>query len=336
MGNASDQCPGAAACTQGGQTRFNLRSRQANGLALLLIAILIWGANWPVMKTGLSHITPIWFSASRFVTGAACLFALQLITGTLRLPTRRDLPLLLSVGLLQMLAFTVLGSVAMADIPAGRSAVLAYTTPLWVLPAAVLFFRERLTRTQLIGTLLGIAGVAVLFNPMALDWNNGLIIRANLLLLCASLCWAICILHLRYYKGDSSAYQLAPWQMLVASAPLLILARAVEGPFSGDGSRTFWEVILFVGPLATAFCFCAVNAASMWLSSTSMASAMLGVPIVGLLMSVAMLGEHLTPSLTAGVIAIAGGILFVTMGSRKPGPRPEAAGTTEARIKEGR
>jgi len=335
MRNASDQCSGAAVCPQMGHAGFNLRSRQANGLALLLIAILIWGANWPVMKTGLSHITPIWFSASRFVTGAACLFALQVLTRTLRLPTRRDVPLLLSVGLLQMLAFTVLGSIAMADIPAGRSAVLAYTTPLWVMPAAVLFFHEKLTRAQLIGTLLGIAGVAVLFNPLAIDWSNGLIVKANLLLLCASLCWAICILHLRYYKGDSSAYQLAPWQMLVASGPLLIIARVTEGPFTGDGSRSLWEVILFVGPLATAFCFCAVNAASMWLSTTSMASAMLGVPIVGLLMSVALLGEHLTPSLTAGVIAIIGGILFVTMGSRKPRSLPLGSDHDRLGLKKG-
>ncbi|MFC3126015.1 hypothetical protein ACFOD4_13180 [Pseudoroseomonas globiformis] len=38
----------------------------------LVGAILLWGANWPVMKAGLAHVTPLWFSAMRFAAGAAC------------------------------------------------------------------------------------------------------------------------------------------------------------------------------------------------------------------------------------------------------------------------
>lgn len=289
-----------------------LASPQAKGVLLLVLAILIWGANWPVMKAGLQHITPVWFSAVRFAAGAACLFALQLATGSLRVPTRRDLPLILSVGLLQMLTFTVLGAMAMTEVPAGRSAVLAYTTPLWVTPIAVTFLGERLSRRQLIGTLFGGIGVGVLFNPLTLDWGNTTLLKANLMLIAASICWALCILHLRHASKGASAYQLAPWQMLTATLPLLVLAHAVEGPFTGDGSMELWQILLFMGPLATAFCFCAVNAASMWLSSTSMSTAMLGVPVVGLLMSVLFMGEQLTLPLIAGVMAILGGIVIVT------------------------
>ncbi|MGG2399413.1 DMT family transporter [Pseudomonas sp. SH1-B] len=279
------------------------------GMLLLFVAILIWGVNWPVMKAGLSHVTPVWFSASRFALGALCLFAVQVATGSFYRPARRDIPLILSVGLLQMLAFTLLGALAMMDIPAGRSAVLAYTTPLWVTPLAVLIFRERLSRRQLAGTSLGVVGIALLFNPLALDWSDTTLLRANLMLLAASACWALCILHLRYAKGGASAYQLAPWQMLVATVPLLLLARAVEGSFTGDGSMALWLIVLFVGAVATAFCFCAVNAASMWLPATSMSLAMLGVPLVGLMSSVLWLGETLSNSLIAGVLAISAGIL---------------------------
>lgn len=289
-----------------------LASPQAKGVLLLVLAILIWGANWPVMKAGLQHITPVWFSAVRFAAGAACLFALQLATGSLRVPNRRDLPLILSVGLLQMLTFTVLGAMAMTEVPAGRSAVLAYTTPLWVTPIAVTFLGERLSRRQLIGTLCGGIGVGVLFNPLTLDWGNTTLLKANLMLIAASICWALCILHLRHAPKGASAYQLAPWQMLTATVPLLALAHMMEGPFTGDGSMALWQILLFMGPLATAFCFCAVNAASMWLSSTSMSTAMLGVPVVGLLMSVLFMGEQLTLPLIAGVMAILGGIVIVT------------------------
>lgn len=296
-----------------------LLTPRVKGIALLLLAILVWGVNWPVMKAGLDHVTPVWFSASRFALGALCLFLLQLATGTLYRPRGRDLPLLLSVGLLQMLAFTLLGALAMTDLPAGRSAVLAYTTPLWVTPLAVLVFRERLAPRQLFGAALGMFGVAVLFNPLALDWNNANLVRANLMLLIASACWALCILHLRYANVRATAYELAPWQMLVAAIPLLVLARIVEGPFTGDGSMTFWQIVLFVGPLATAFCFCAVNAASMWLPATSMSLAMLGVPLVGLISSVFWFGESLSISLIAGVLAISAGILLAMLKTRAGG-----------------
>ncbi|WP_244879815.1 DMT family transporter [Rahnella inusitata] len=287
------------------------------GILLLIGAIVVWGANWPVMKSGLSHVSPIWLSSLRFATGGLCLFALQALTGKLRFPPRKDWPLVVSVGLLQMMTFTVLGAIAMTEVPAGRSAVLAYTTPLWVTPIAVLFFREKLSRRQLTGTLLGGAGVVVLFNPFTFNWSDHALVLANLMLLTASFTWAMCILHLRHHKGVCSAYQLAPWQMLLASVPLIVMARVVEGPYDGDSSASLVETLLFMGPFATAFCFVAVNAASMWLSSTSMSTAMLGVPVIGLLMSVVFLGEHLTLTLAAGLLIISSGILIVTMKSPK-------------------
>ncbi|RYF24915.1 MAG: DMT family transporter [Comamonadaceae bacterium] len=295
------------------------------GVMGLLLAIVIWGCNWPVMKSGLGHVTPIWFSALRFATGGLCLFAIQIVGGTLKLPTRRDLPLVASVGLLQMMAFTVLGSIAMTQVAAGRSAVLAYTTPLWVTPIAVWVFRERLTRLQCAGLALGLVGLCLLFNPLAMDWSDTALVHANLMLMAGSFLWGMTILHLRYFKADSSAYELAPWQMLTATVPLLALAYAVEGPFTGDGSRALWETVLFVGPLATAFCFCAVNAASMHLSATSMSTAMLGVPFVGLVASTLFLGETLGTSLAAGGLCIVGGIAVVSLGRARAVRRQQAS-----------
>lgn len=38
-----------------------LLTPRLKGMVLLLLAILVWGANWPVMKAGLGHVTPVWF-----------------------------------------------------------------------------------------------------------------------------------------------------------------------------------------------------------------------------------------------------------------------------------
>ena len=288
-------------------------ARQVWAVILLALAIIVLGGNWPVMKTGLQYVSPLWFSALRFATGCACLFALQLLTGKCRLPTKRDFPLIASVGLVQMMMFTALGSVAMQSVDAGRSAVLGYTTPLWVMPVAVFVLGERLTRRQTIGTLVGLAGVLVMLNPMAIDWQDSNVVAGNMLLLFCSLGWAIAILHVRHYKGDSSAYELAPWQMLTATLPLFFMARHIEGPFDMTVSANFWNVMAYVGPLATAFCFVIINSASRWMSSSAMSNAMLGVPVSGLLLSVIFLGETLSVSLAAGGAIILCGIAIVSV-----------------------
>ena len=46
---------------------------------------------------------------------------------------------MLSIALLHMVGFTLLGTIGLEIVPAGRSVVLAYTTPLWVVPGASLF-----------------------------------------------------------------------------------------------------------------------------------------------------------------------------------------------------
>ena len=59
-------------------------------------AVMIWGGNWPVMKLGLAHMSPLWLAASRFGS-AALISALVLgLLGRLRLPTRQEWPLAVS------------------------------------------------------------------------------------------------------------------------------------------------------------------------------------------------------------------------------------------------
>lgn len=292
------------------------RDRFAAALTLAA-AILLWGANWPVMKIGLEHVSPIWMSALRFATGAGCLLLVQAVQGTLRLPRAEDWPLVVSVGGLQMTLFTALVVIALTQLPAGRSAILSYTTPLWVAPASILLFREQVSAARIGGVLLAIIGVAVLVNPLTIDWSREEVIQAHAMLLGASFCWAVCILHLRHARGLSSAYALAPWQMLFATALLLVAAVVMEGPFTGDGSAGFWATLLFIGPVATAFCFCAVNAASTRLPATAISTVMLGVPATGIAISVTMLGEPLTPGLIVSSLAIASGVALAAIPARR-------------------
>src|SRR4051794_41916548 len=122
------------------------------------------------MKLGLADIPPMTFAVIRMVLGAVCMFGVLAARGSIRLPDRHDLPIVLSVGLLQMGAFLALVTVALRFVSAGRSSILAYTMALWVVPGAALFLGERLSGAKLVGFLLGMAGVAGGVDTAVVAW----------------------------------------------------------------------------------------------------------------------------------------------------------------------
>lgn len=281
-------------------------------LGLLTILILVWGANWPILKLGIQHIPPLWLAADRIILGGLVLAGIQAATGGLRLPGRRDWPLVVSVGLLQVGVFNICMNLALVHVEAGRSAILAYTTPLWVAPGAVLLLREPLGRWGTAGVGLGLAGVVVLFNPASFDWSDGAALFGNGLLLLAALSWAGAILHVRARHDAAAPLALAPWTMLLAAVPLTGFALLREGPPSLTFDPFGWFVLLYnIGP-ATAFGIWAVITVTRALPAVVTSLSFLGVPVCGLLLSAWWLGEPLTAGKLAGLGLILGGVAVVS------------------------
>lgn len=289
---------------------------RARDVLLLGCAIACWGANWTVMKLALGHSTPLWIAALRFTLGAAAIFAILAARGNVRLPPRNDLPIVVSVGLLQMLANATLIIFALRIVPPGRSSVLAYTTPLWVIPLAMLL-GERPTARAFGGTFLGLAGMALLFSPTSLDWGNRQMVFGQVLLLLAAIAWSICIVHIRGHRWQASPLELAPWQMLLAAVPLLVAASLVDGPTPGDFSLGFWTTTLYVGVFATAFAFWAVVEANRRLSAITISNAMLAVPVVGLTISAGVTGEKMDLWLIVGMLMMLAGVAIVASARRQ-------------------
>ena len=120
-------------------------------MIFLVAVVLAWGLTWPVNKLLLESLPPLWLLALRSAIATAVLFAVAVARGRLAAPPRADLPVLLSITLLHVVGFGLLAAWGLRLVPTGRSVVLAYTTPLWVIPGARLFLGERLTLRRLGG-----------------------------------------------------------------------------------------------------------------------------------------------------------------------------------------
>jgi len=280
---------------------------------LLAAVIVLWGVNWPIMKTGLLYVGPIWFAAIRILTGAACLFALLAVQRRLALPARRDWPVVISVGGFQIGATLGLMHMGLVYVEAGRSAILSYTTPLWVTPMAFLVLGERLKPARVAGLVLGLSGIVVLFSPGTFDFTDRDAVLGNGLLLAAAVIWAAVIVHIRRHQWSMSPLELMPWQMLFGGTLLALVALAAEEVGAIHWTATLWAVLTYNGPVASAFCFWAIVSVSRALPALSTSLGSLGVPVVGMTASAIALGEPLTAGNVLGLALITGGVAWVAL-----------------------
>lgn len=282
--------------------------------AILLLAIVIgaWGTNWVATKALLNHLPPIWGAALRMVPACIALWALCLASGRLTVPKKGDVPVILSVGLLHMVAFSVLASLGLQYLPAGRSVVLAYTTPLWVLPAARFFLGEALTSRRAAGLLLGVAGLLVLLRPAAVDWTDDDVLLGHGLILLAAACWAACIVYGRAHRWITPPFQLLPWQTLLASAAQVLLAFCIEGVPHIPWSMELLALLGYSSLIGTALAYWAMNTVNRGLPASVTSMALLGVPVVGLVCSSAMLGERPDGTLLLAAALILAGVALGT------------------------
>jgi drug/metabolite transporter (DMT)-like permease len=285
--------------------------QQVETAVWLGLMVLLWGLSWPAMKTALASVPPFWLAALRFSSAGILLFLFCLMRGRLAFPARKDWPIVLSVGGLQMMAFTGLGLTAMQFTEAGRAAVLAYTTPLWGVIAAWLIVSERPTHWQILSLVVGLSGVALICSPLSMDWTQPSVLLGNGLLLAAAICWSIVILHVRRHVWAGRPIDIVPWQMLFAAVPLVILAALFEGSLN----KVAWTpeltgLIVYIGPIATAVCFVVSSEYGRRVSTFTMSNVTMGVPVIGLFSSSFLLRETLSAPLVAGVVlVIAGAVL---------------------------
>jgi drug/metabolite transporter (DMT)-like permease len=286
---------------------------------LLALLILSWAASWPVVKIGVATVPPIWYACFRYAIATVCLFTLVLARREAAFPPRADWPLVAVSGVFQMAAYSALTAFALTILPAGRASVLAFSTPIWVVPLAAWWLRERAPRRSLLGIGLGLLGVLAIAAP-SLQAQTANQTLAYAMLLGAAACWAISIVAVRAHRFTAGALALAPWQMLVAACLLVPVAIFVEG--APHAVRISGAVSLaYVGPFATAFAYWAVVEAGRHVQAGTMSVALLATPSLGILISAFALHETIEASLLAGVVLIAAGIRLVTTAPRIDGQR---------------
>jgi len=274
---------------------------QAKAFQALFVSVVLFGGVWPLTKYALQDATPLWFGFSRAALAAVSAAALLGMLGRLRIPSRRDVPALLAVGLLQIGSFFAMAHIAISLIPAGRTAILGNVTIFWLVPLSVWLLGEPVSRQRWLAAGIGLLGVGVMIGPWAIDWTAPGVVFGHLLLLGASLCWALAIVSLRLWPPRLPVFELLPGIFVLGALVILPFALWRE-PYSrggGIGGGAWWAAA-FIGVIAAPIGTWATVEAGRNLNAVVASVGFLLVPLLGVSLAVTWLGESLAWDMALG------------------------------------
>jgi drug/metabolite transporter (DMT)-like permease len=292
-------------------------------VAILVFVPVAWGYNWVVMKKALAYAGPFEFSALRFVLASLCLFAVLFL---LKRPIRvRPMSGVIWAGLLQTAGNFGLTMWALLTGPAGRSAVLCYTMPFWVVLIAWPLLGERPSRLQWLASAVACIGLALIFGASA-GTGDG---RAAVLSSLAGLSWGAGTVVARRLLTRSAIdpLALAAWQMLFGGLALALASVLAPGrPFVWSPYFLFvlFYTVVPASALAWLFWFALLQRTAAGLASLTL----LATPVLGIVFSALELNERPAGWEILGMTLIATALLIVgplAMGNvqwrRSPAPK---------------
>jgi drug/metabolite transporter (DMT)-like permease len=209
-------------------------------IALFLLT-LIWGYNWVVMKTAVQYASPFQFAALRTFLGALMLFAVLFFAK--RPIALKEFPTMLALGLLQTCGFTGLLIWALVEGGAGKTAVLSYTMPFWVMLFAWPMLGEKVQGWQWLAVAFALFGIVLIFDPLHIKGDG----FSMFLALLSGISWAISAivskkLHQRAPHLD--LLNITAWPTLLGSIPIVFLALILPAP-SIQWTNTFYYTIIY-------------------------------------------------------------------------------------------
>jgi len=216
--------------------------RRADFIRLICLAA-IWGASFLFMRIIARVLGPLWTAEIRVGVAGAVMFSFLLATRK-RMEFGRNWKVYLMLGILNSaLPFSFFAYAAMT-LPAGYSAVVNATSPLWGALIGAVVLKEALTMRKIAGLVAGIAGVSYLVRLGPAQFSGELLLGA-LACVAAAFCYGMAGVYAKLKSTGIAAPMLATGSQLGAA---IVILPAL--PFVPMRSELTPHVLLFALTLA--------------------------------------------------------------------------------------
>ena len=279
---------------------------------LLTIMALCFAGTWVAGKVAVRTMPPMALAAGRFTVASVCLWVWARLRGVVgKGLTRKDLPLVLSMGLTAVAGYNIFFLIGLKPAPASDGAIIvpglapALTA---ILSAAIL--KERIRRPAVWGFLVALVGMVFVMRPGGpVDKFR---LTGDILFLFAAVCWAVYSAvgksaTQRFGAIDATLYGTIAGTLILY--PLAVLERPWEAMAAAPAGA--WVGLFYLGTFGTVVAFVCFYEGIRRLGAARASSFILLVPVFGVALTVSMLGERLAPSTIAGGILVLVGLWLV-------------------------
>jgi drug/metabolite transporter (DMT)-like permease len=283
-------------------------ARIALGFASVYI---LWGSTYLAIRFAVASMPPLLMAGTRHLIAGLILYAVMRLRGTPR-PTRINWQSAVLLGALLLLGGNGLVSMAEESVPSGITALMVAAVPFWMVLLNALEQRTRPRASVLAGLVLGVVGLAVLVYPTAGHAPDHVDPMGLLMLLGATLSWAVGSLYAHRARLPASTFLGIAMEMIAGGALCWLVGLGIgEGAglqvsaFTGKSLGAVLYLVFFGSLLGFS--------AYVWLlkvTTPARASTYAFVnPVIAVLLGWAFAGEALTWR-----IALAGGIIVAAVG----------------------
>jgi drug/metabolite transporter (DMT)-like permease len=270
-------------------------------LAAALVSVCLWASAFVGIRAAGHAFSPGALGLGRLLVGTVTLGLLSASRPFLR-PTRRELLLLLTAGVLWLGLYNIALNEAERRIDAGTAAMLVNIAPILVLALAAVALGEPLTRMVLVGSVVAFGGVLVI----GLATRSGSAPLSGVMLcLAAALTYSVGVVAQKPVLGRLPALQVT-WLCCAVGVLVCLPYAAVLLRELPHASTTEIAWVVYLGVFPTAVGFTTWGYALARGSVGRLAATTYLVSPIAILMSWAILGE--VPTL----LAVLGGIVCLT------------------------
>jgi drug/metabolite transporter (DMT)-like permease len=276
--------------------------------AALVLLALIWGFNWIVMKFGLRYAHPVTYNIQRTLVAIGLLFAVMLWQ---RQPLKpQSWTAVIVTGFFQTTINFAATTMALASGGAGRTAVLVFTMPFWTMLIAWPALHERVRGSEWLAVALALAGLVLVVEPW--QWQGQL--ESKLWATLSGFGWAAGTVSTKYFvrRHRLNMLNLIAWQMVTGVLPLLLLPLVLPLP-PAQWNAVYTLAIVYAGVIATGAGFVLWTAILGVLPAGTASLNMFAIPVIALLSSMAVFGEHITVTEWLGIASIGLGLAVLSV-----------------------
>ncbi|MBV8652609.1 MAG: DMT family transporter [Alphaproteobacteria bacterium] len=289
--------------------------RERLGILAAVLSSSLGGTNTAVTRFAIGASDPMTLAALRFGLGFVLLLPVAFALRS-RWPRGWDWLGVAALGILFFGIFMSGFNLALRYTSAARGALALSILPLLTMVAAALLRIEGLTLRKIAGVAIAIGGVVVALVAGLADAPAGAW-QGDLVMIAASLCFALYNVWSRPFIARSSALAFVTAGMGSGSACLAVLAWGEGGwPAVGGFDASQWLAVLYLGASGGALTFFLWVVALEHTTPTRVASTITLNPVTAALLAAILLGEPIGANLLVGVVGVGTGLWIASTDRR--------------------